>query len=101
MKKKVISTLMSLVLVLSMTTAAFAADTTSTPDANGDPSPSSGKTAVTLGVEPSYTVTIPATVELEEQSGSETTYENDLEVTVDAGVRLDEGIAGNGSNRRS
>ena len=28
MKKKVISTLMSLVLVLSMTTAAFAADTT-------------------------------------------------------------------------
>ncbi|MCD8026387.1 MAG: hypothetical protein LUF33_05550 [Clostridiales bacterium] len=87
--KKIISIMAACALALSMSVTAFATEVK--PDANGDPDPDSGNTAVSLNVDSGYIITIPETVELEEQSGAKTTYENDLTVSADAGVRINEG----------
>ncbi len=84
--KKFISILTALALTLSLSVTAFA--TTVVDQDSGD---QSGTTAVTLNVDPAYTVTIPATVELTAQGTDPETYENDLEITADAGVLLQQG----------
>ncbi len=54
--------------------------------------PKNESTTVTFNVDPAYTITIPATVELEKTEGNGTvTYENDYTITAEAGVRLHKG----------
>lgn len=87
--KKLLSGLLALAFVLSMSTAAFAADPTINQDT---PDPKSGNTNVSFNVEPTYTVTIPETVTLDKtEAGGVITYEKDMTITADAGVRLLEG----------
>lgn len=56
--KKLLAITLALVMVLSLSVTAFAADITQ------DSNPKTGNTTVTYTVDPSYTVTIPATVTL-------------------------------------
>ena len=64
-----------------MSVTAFATDVTT----DGG----TGVTNVYFSVDPTYTVTIPATVELERQEDNGTvTYENDYTIGANAGVRL-------------
>ena len=75
--KKLITVLLALAMVATMSVTAFAANTTG------------GKTEVSFNVDPTYTITIPATVELERKEDSGTvTYENDYTIEAVAGVRL-------------
>jgi hypothetical protein len=63
-----------------MSTTAFAANTTG------------GSTEVSFNVDPTYTITIPATVELQKiEDNGTVTYENDYTLTAQAGVRLKKG----------
>ncbi|MCD7762993.1 MAG: hypothetical protein LUI14_07305 [Lachnospiraceae bacterium] len=87
---KMISTMAAAALVLSLSVTAFA-DTSVTADDSGSPTPSSGTTAVSLDVSPAYTITIPATVELDKTGSGDETYTKDMTITASAGVRLDEG----------
>lgn len=87
--KKLISILTALALTMTLSVTAFA--TTVEPDNSGSPTPNTGTTAVSLNVDPSYTVTIPATVELTAQGTDPETYESDLEITAAANVRIPEG----------
>ena len=75
--KKLFALILTVCLLASMSTTAFAANTTG------------GETEVSFNVDPTYTVTIPATVELNkvEENGT-VTYENDYTITAEAGVRL-------------
>lgn len=78
--KKLFTILLAVALMLSLSVTAFAANTTG------------GSTEVSFNVDPAYTVTIPATVELERQEDNGTvTYENDYTLTAQAGVRLKKG----------
>lgn len=81
--KKLLTILLALVMVLSLSVTAFAADI------NQDSDPKAGNTTVTFNVDPTYTVTIPATVTLakDEESGS---YKQDATITA-TDVRLKEG----------
>lgn len=64
-------------MIATMSTTAFAANTTG------------GSTEVSFNVDPTYTVTIPATVELNKVEDNGTvTYENDYTIGANAGVRL-------------
>ena len=75
--KKLFAVILAVALMATMSTTAFAANTTG------------GSTEVSFNVDPTYTVTIPATVELERQEDNGTvTYENDYTLTAEAGVRL-------------
>lgn len=58
--KKILSFTLALVMMLSATVTAFAADTTITMDSESN----SADTSITYNVAPAYTVTIPATVTL-------------------------------------
>lgn len=58
--KKLLSFTLALVMMLSATVTAFAADTTITMDSESN----SADTSITYNVDPAYTVTIPATVTL-------------------------------------
>lgn len=58
--KKIIVLAIAELMALSASATAFAADTTVTPDVNGDPTPPTADTAITYDVAPTYTVTIPA-----------------------------------------
>ena len=58
--KKLLSALLALALCVTMSLTAFAANTQIEPDSD----PQSGDIQVTFSVDPAYTVTIPATVEL-------------------------------------
>ena len=83
--KKIITLALVSVMALSASATAFAADITQ------DSNPKTADTAVTFTVDPTYTVTIPATVTLD-KTGTETiTYEKDLTITASAGVRLLQG----------
>ena len=93
--KKLISTILSIALVLSLSTTAFAADDiTVGPNnpstGNYSPNPSTANTEVSFKVDPGYTITIPGSVTLDrkEDSGS-ITYENDLTIKADA-MRIDQ-----------
>ena len=75
--KKLFALILAIALMATMSITAFAANTTG------------GSTEVSFNVDPTYTVTIPATVELERHEDNGTvTYENDYTITAQAGVRL-------------
>ena len=78
--KKLFALILTVCLLASMSTTAFAANTTG------------GSTEISFNVDPTYTVTIPATVELQKVEDNGTvTYENDYTLTAQAGVRLKKG----------
>ena len=78
--KKLFALILAVALMATMSTTAFAANTTG------------GSTEVSFNVDPTYTVTIPATVELNKVEDNGTvTYENDYTLTAQAGVRLKKG----------
>ena len=78
--KKLFALILAVVMIATMSTTAFAANTTG------------GETEVSFNVDPTYTVTIPATVELKKVEDNGTvTYENDYTLTAQAGVRLKKG----------
>ena len=75
--KKLFALILAVVMIATMSTTAFAANTTG------------GSTEVSFNVDPTYTVTIPATVELQKvDTEGVITYENDYTLTAEAGVRL-------------
>ena len=75
--KKVFAVILAVALMATMSVTAFAANTTG------------GSTEVSFNVDPTYTVTIPATVTLNKVEDNGTvTYENDYTIIADAGVRL-------------
>ena len=78
--KKLFSFILTVALMATMSVTAFAANTTG------------GSTEVKFNVDPTYTVTIPATVELNKVADNgAVTYENDYTLTAQAGVRLKKG----------
>ena len=78
--KKLFALILAVCLLASMSTTAFAANTTG------------GSTEVSFNVDPTYTVTIPATVELNKvETEGVVTYENNYTLTAEAGVRLKKG----------
>ena len=79
--KKVFAILFAVALIATMSVTAFAADITT----NGG----EGDTRVTFNVDPTYTITIPATVTLEKAEEDGTIlYGNVCVITASAGVRL-------------
>ena len=75
--KKLFALILAIALMACLTVTAFAANT------------ESGSTEVSFNVDPTYTVTIPAKVELQKIDTDGTiTYENDYTITAEAGVRL-------------
>ena len=75
--KKLFALILTVCLLAPMSVTAFAANTTG------------GSTEVKFNVDPTYTVTIPATVELNKvDTDGVITYENDYTLTAEAGVRL-------------
>ena len=78
--KKLFALILAVTLMATMSTTAFAANTTG------------GSTEVSFNVDPTYTVTIPATVELQKvDNDGVITYENDYTLTAQAGLRLKRG----------
>ena len=78
--KKLFALILTVCLLATMSVTAFAANTTG------------GETEVKFNVDPTYTVTIPATVELDKvDTEGVVTYENDYTLTAQAGVRLKKG----------
>ena len=78
--KKLFALILAVAMLATMSTTAFAANRPV------------GETEVSFNVDPTYTVTIPATVELERQEDNGTvTYENDYTLTAEAGLRLKKG----------
>ena len=78
--KKLFALILAVVMIATMSTTAFAANTTG------------GSTEVSFNVDPTYTVTIPATVELDKvDTDGVVTYEKDYTLTAQAGVRLKKG----------
>ena len=78
--KKLFALILTVCLLATMSTTAFAANTTG------------GSTQVSFHVDPTYTITIPATVELNKvEDNGVVTYENDYTLTASAGVRLKKG----------
>ena len=75
--KKLFALILAVAMLATMSTTAFAANTTG------------GSTEVSFNVDPTYTVTIPATVELNKvDTEGVVTYENDYTIEAVAGVRL-------------
>ena len=81
--KKLFALILTVAMLATMSVTAFAAEIG--PGANA----SQGSTEVSFNVDPTYTVTIPATVELQKiDAEGVITYENDYTLTAEAGVRL-------------
>ena len=76
--KKLFALILTVCLLASMSVTAFAANTTG------------GSTEISFNVDPTYTITIPATVELAKETAGDgtVTYENDYTIGANAGVRL-------------
>ena len=75
--KKVFALILTVCLLATMPVTALAANT------------EGGSTEVSFNVDPAYTITIPATVELQKVEDNGTvTYENDYTIEAVAGVRL-------------
>lgn len=84
--KKLFALILTVVMIATISTTAFAAEIG--PGANA----SQGSTEVSFKVDPTYIVTIPATVTLNKVEDNGTvTYENDYTLTAQAGVRLKKG----------
>ena len=81
--KKLLTCVLALATVLSMSVTAFAADITQGSD------PKTTNTNVTFNVDPTYTVTIPATITLAKDADGN--YKQDATITA-ADVRLEEGM---------
>ena len=78
--KKLFALILTVCLLATMSVTAFAENT------------AGGSTEVSFNVDPTYTVTIPATVELNKvEDNGVVTYENDYTLTAQAGVRLKKG----------
>ena len=78
--KKLFALILAVALMATMSVTAFAENT------------AGGSTEVKFNVDPTYTVTIPATVELDKvDTEGVITYENDYTLTAQAGVRLKKG----------
>ena len=78
--KKLFALILAVVMIATISTTAFAANRPV------------GETEVSFNVDPTYTVTIPATVELNKvEDNGVVTYENDYTLTAQAGVRLKKG----------
>ena len=81
--KKLFALILTVAMLATMSVTAFAAEIG--PGANA----SQGSTEVSFNVDHTYTVTIPATVELQRKDTEGViTYENDYTLTAEAGVRL-------------
>ena len=75
--KKLFALILTVAMLATMSVTAFAANTTG------------GSTEVSFNVDPTYTVTIPAKVELQKiDTDGAITYENDYTIEAAAGVRL-------------
>ena len=76
--KKLFALILTVAMLATMSVTAFAANTTG------------GSTEVSFNVDPTYTITIPATVELAKETAQDgtVTYENDYTIEAVAGVRL-------------
>ena len=84
--KKLFALILTAAMLMSLSVTAFAAEIG--PGANA----SQGSTEVSFKVDPTYIVTIPATVTLNKVEDNGTvTYENDYTLTAQAGVRLKKG----------
>ena len=84
--KKLFALILTVAMLATMSVTAFAAEIG--PGANA----SQGSTELSFNVDPTYTVTIPATVELQKVEDNGTvTYENDYTIEAVAGVRLKKG----------
>ena len=84
--KKLFALILAVVMIATMSVTAFAAEIG--PGANA----SQGSTEVSFNVDPTYTITIPATVELQKVENNGTvTYENDYTLIAEAGLRLKKG----------
>ena len=78
--KKLFALILTVAMLATMFVTAFAANTTG------------GSTKISFNVDPTYTITIPATVELQKVEDNGTvTYENDYTIGANAGVRLKKG----------
>ncbi len=78
--KKIFALILTVAMLATMSLTVFAENT------------AGGSTEVTFNVDPTYTVTIPATVELNKaEDNGAITYENDYTLTAQAGVRLKKG----------
>jgi len=78
--RKLFALILAIAMIASLSVTASAENTTG------------GSTEVSFNVDPTYTVTIPATVELQKKVADGTvTYENDYTLTAEAGVRLKKG----------
>ena len=75
--KKLFAVILTVAMIATMSVTAFAANT------------EGGSTELSFNVDPTYTITIPATVELNKVENNGTvTYENDYTIGANAGVRL-------------
>ncbi len=84
--KKLFALILTVAMLATMSVTAFAAEIGTETNA------SQGSTEVSFNVDPTYTVTIPATVALNKAEDNGTvTYENDYTLTAQAGVRLKKG----------
>ena len=84
--KKLFALILAVVMIATMSVTAFAAEI-----GPGD-NASQGSTEVSFNVDPTYAVTIPATVELDKvDTEGVITYENDYTLTAQAGLRLKRG----------
>ena len=78
--KKIITILLTVAMLATMSVPVFAANTTG------------GSAEIGFAVDPTYIVTIPATVSLEKNDAEGViTYENDYTLTAEAGMRLKKG----------
>ena len=78
--KKLFALILTVAMLATISVTTFAVNTTG------------GSTEVSFNVDPTYTVTIPATVELNKvDTEGVVTYENDYILTASAGVRLKKG----------
>lgn len=78
--KKIITILLTVAMLATMSVPVFAANTTG------------GSAEIGFAVDPTYIVTIPATVTLDKKDAEGViTYENDYTLTAEAGLRLKKG----------
>jgi len=81
--KKLFALILTVAMLFSLSVAAFAAEI------NQGTAESNGSTSVYFEVAPTYTITIPATVELAKtENAGVVTYENDYTITASENLRL-------------